>query len=131
MVSQIGSRNIFRIRKKNNDPETAGPDADPDGDGVKNLLEYALGGDPRAPGAAVLPQIDHEGSMAAIIFRRNPALSDIACVVQASGDLEDWSDVLYDSREDTQANNLDNMMRVEDPVTEQRRFLRLQVMLLE
>ena len=33
----------------NNDPDTTGPDADPDRDGTNNLLEWALGLDPNIP----------------------------------------------------------------------------------
>ena len=36
-----------------NDPSISGPDADPDGDGIPNLMEYAMGLDPKSPDANV------------------------------------------------------------------------------
>jgi hypothetical protein len=39
------------------DPAIIGPTANPSGDGVNNLLKYALNGDPTVPDDSVLPQI--------------------------------------------------------------------------
>ncbi len=113
------------------DQSVAGPEADPDEDGVKNLLEYALGMDPLQASRAGLPEVEYTEEGAAIVFHRDPNLSDIAYVVEASNDLEMWDEILYDSRENTQPNNQGDFMRIEDPSGEFRRFLRLRVILLE
>ncbi len=113
------------------DQSVAGPEADPDGDGVKNLVEYALGRDPLQASRAGLPEVEYTEEGAAIVFRRDPNLGDIAYVVEASNDLESWDEILYDSRENTQPNNQGDFMRIEDPSGEFRRFLRLRVILLE
>ena len=70
------------------------PDADPDGDGMPNLAEYALGTDPVSaadrPGPVVVPLAESE--RLAITFRRtgDPGL---LYEVLASGDLETWTPV--------------------------------------
>jgi hypothetical protein len=42
------------------DPAIIGPTADPDGDGINNLLEYALDADPTVADDSVLPEIGVE-----------------------------------------------------------------------
>ena len=113
------------------DESVAEPGADPDGDGVENLLEYAFGSDPMQPGRDDLPEIETGADWDAIIFRRNPDLVDIAYVVEASSDLNNWNEVVYDSRVDTQPNNQGDRMRIEHQSGDSRRFLRLRVKLLD
>ncbi len=78
-----------------NDPAVGGPGADPDGDGWSNLLEYALGSDPRAaglpPGA---PAAGRSGAYLTLTFQRNPALTDLTYAVEASADLGGtWTEI--------------------------------------
>ncbi len=47
----------------------AAPGADPDGDGSVNLLEYATGADPRAPGASLVSVAVRDGRLA-LVFPR-------------------------------------------------------------
>lgn len=47
----------------------AAPAADPDGDGAVNLLEYATGADPRAPGASPVSVVVRDGRLA-LVFPR-------------------------------------------------------------
>ena len=47
----------------------ASPSADPDGDGAANLLEYATGADPRAPGASPVSVVVRDGRLA-LVFPR-------------------------------------------------------------
>ncbi|MBC8012311.1 MAG: hypothetical protein H7067_19690, partial [Burkholderiales bacterium] len=73
-------------------------DADPDADGVVNLLEYALDSDPTLAEGGNLPTIstvaDGGQNYLAITFVRltNPA-SGITYTPQSSGDLADWTGV--------------------------------------
>jgi len=83
---------------------SAADNADPDGDGIPNLLEYALGIDPvigsGGNGPAALPvSITNDadpllaGRLALSLTLPNPNPTDISYVIQASGDLGTWADV--------------------------------------
>ncbi len=70
-----------------------GDNEDLDGDGLANVLEYALGTDPArfslAPAVSILRNPD--GSVQGrISFLRDPAKTDLTIVVESSGDLMDW-----------------------------------------
>ena len=62
-----------------------GPQADPDGDGRSNLLEYALTSDPLAPDASPLATGQASGRLT-ITFSRNPLRQDLRYTVEASPD---------------------------------------------
>lgn len=112
-------------------PAIAGADADPDRDGIKNLLEYALGTDPNiASGAiAVIPDIAQVsgGSYLRLTVTKNPNATDLVYRVVAGTDLLGWSDagLVIES-------NTPTILRVRDsqPFAGQpKRFLRLEVTL--
>lgn len=64
----------------------AGDRADPNRNGIINLLEYALGGDPLGPGStAVLPQLEFdENGRARLRFHRYASHDDLLMVVSAA-----------------------------------------------
>lgn len=68
------------------------PNADPDGDGVTNLAEYALGGDPaRNDAALILPSIKKVGSNYVFTFTRSDlSEQDTSQAVEFSDDLTVW-----------------------------------------
>ncbi len=61
-------------------PQLAGEDADPDGDGLLNLLEYAAGRDPlTADGSSILiTRWDSETGRFIVRFDKSPGVSDLA-----------------------------------------------------
>jgi hypothetical protein len=106
------------------------PTADPDADGLPNLLEYALGGTPTNPASAPLPTLQVSGvspqpTHLQLTFSRL-ADPDLTYEVQASADLLTWTDIWSS----TGAANLAGSVTVTDPTSlsgNPRRFVRLRV----
>jgi hypothetical protein len=74
----------------------SGPDsadnADPDGDGIPNLLEFVLGGSPLVPHSATAPRLEFADDEALFTFSRSEAsLGDVDLMVEVSSSLSDWS----------------------------------------
>jgi hypothetical protein len=69
-------------------------EADPDGDGLINFMEYALGAPPEAAGGSpeYLPYVEENqnGSMQ-YVYRRQMAATDLSYVVEISNDLINWN----------------------------------------
>ncbi len=110
----------------------AANNADPDGDGLPNLLEYALGSLPDAASSAATPVLEVSGvsplpSFLQLSFQRiaDPALT---YTVQGSSDLATWIDV-WSSTGSANANDTVSVDDTFDLATNSRRFLRLKVSL--
>ena len=73
-------------------PAISGDLADPDGDGIVNLLEYALAQEPQFSDHP--PAFTLEGGEMSITYRRNLFAPDIAYLVQKSSDFSDWQPAL-------------------------------------
>jgi fibronectin-binding autotransporter adhesin len=71
----------------------AGPTANPAGDGINNLLKYALGLNPNVASVAGLPAVSNAGGYLQMSFARNVAATDITYAVQASNDLATWTSI--------------------------------------
>ncbi|MCM2274391.1 MAG: immunoglobulin domain-containing protein [Candidatus Didemnitutus sp.] len=70
-----------------------GASADPDGDGITNLLEYALGLDPRVASNADVPTVAASASEWTFTYTRPADRSDVTYTVQTSTSLTTWTDV--------------------------------------
>ena len=112
-----------------------GDDADPDGDGIPNLLEYGTGGNPRLPGAGERPVAGVvtrvvNGSLQMVLtmdFRQAIAAPGITLTPEVSENLLLWSP--GPAAVATGAGNGTSVpMRVEVPAGDAReKFLRLKV----
>ncbi len=70
------------------------PGADPDNDGIKNLLEYVLGGNPTVSSQSILPTQDSSGANLVFTFTRSDASeTDTTQIFQYGTDLTGWTNV--------------------------------------
>jgi hypothetical protein len=74
------------------------PDADPENDGVTNLMEFLLNGNPGTSDAAILPDLDASGSNFVFTFnRRDDAEAGSTLIFQYGSSLSGWTDVAIDN----------------------------------
>ena len=75
-------------------PILSSPEADPDGDGLVNLVEYALGSNPNAKDAGTaLPTTAAADGQLEYLVNLDSSLGDVNCTVQSSTDLVVWQDI--------------------------------------
>jgi subtilisin-like proprotein convertase family protein len=75
------------------DPNISGPNADPDGDGRVNLLEYALGGNPTTSDTTGNPTITRVGDLVYFEFKIDTTKADLTYIAECSADLQNWQTV--------------------------------------
>lgn len=145
----------FTTTAERNNAAISGATADPAKSGVSNLMRYALGLARATEPAATMPVFvttavsagnggsAANGAVMGLRFRYDPGLVDLTYRVEASADLSDWSEVVFDSRADALPALVDGWMQVDDDVKigaggtggvggaseVGRRFLRLRVLL--
>lgn len=118
------------------------PGADPNNDGVANLLAYAFDLDPLAPASAAdlpaltLDTITSGGPWLSLLYRENTRAADLVYTVNSSSDLAAWTSVvpdginavseIADADPDGDGGAILRRMRVR--FTGDRRFLRLAVL---
>ncbi|HLS28600.1 MAG TPA: hypothetical protein VK041_08105, partial [Opitutales bacterium] len=113
-------------------PSISGPNADPDGDGITNLLEYAFGGNPLDSDRSILPftaTAEEGGEEYLTITFTRPSDIDLSYEIEASGDLDVWGGgaVLFDSIAHGDG-TITETYRDSEPIGESgRRFLRVHV----
>lgn len=68
------------------------PGADPENDGLENLLEYVLNGDPSQSDPTILPDLDASGANFVFSFtRREESAGDTSQVFEYGSDLSGWT----------------------------------------
>lgn len=113
----------------------AAPDADPDADGLANLLEYAFGHEPRQPETDGLPTvapIEIAGAkFLAVTHSQRQPVGDLRYEVQASNDLVHWNAAATEEAAMADHGATATVtVRDSAPITaESRRFLRIAVSL--
>jgi autotransporter-associated beta strand protein len=119
---------IDQFESRASDPLVAGELADPDGDGIPNLTEYALGTEPELPSTSGIIQemvpID-EAYYLRLTIPRNPDATDVTFTVQTTSDLtepDSWTDIDTVVETDEPA-----LLVVRDTLGGPLRFIRLRV----
>ena len=75
-----------------------GPAADPDFDGISNLLEFVLGGNPLVSSTDKLPELDASGTNFVFTFQReDDSEAEVVLTFQHGTDLAGWTDVAIDA----------------------------------
>lgn len=113
------------------DANVSAPVADPDGDGVVNLMEYALALDPLQAGSEHLPVGDYlqqnGNSVFVFSFVRANAARDITYTVEVSDDLLAWQDSTLPMETVDQGNGT-STVRLSIPLPAvSKRFMRLRI----
>jgi autotransporter-associated beta strand protein len=111
------------------DPAVSGLMATPFGDGIPNVLRFALGVSGGDPVSHALPHLTPD-IPPVFRFPYDPGLTGLVWTVQATNDLSDWSqaDILFNSAANPSLPDPDGMLAISDPHPgNQRRFYRLAV----
>ncbi|MBL9117647.1 MAG: PQQ-dependent sugar dehydrogenase [Verrucomicrobiaceae bacterium] len=105
-------------------PAVSGELADPDNDGMNNLLEYAFGSPPKAAGKSSVELSAVGATTMTVDLEINPAATDVLIVAETSVNLTSWS-----SANITYQNLGGNEWRATVPklAGEQKRFVRIAV----
>ena len=109
--------------------EVAGDAADPDKDGISNLLERAFGGDPNIADPSILPRIDPDAPLLSIIYRKARLAEDLVYEVQESTDLSptEWSMATGDETPISDNGTVETLRFTAPVSSASKKFLRVRV----
>jgi len=110
-----------------NNDAISGNNADPDNDGIVNLMERAFDGDPNSPDPIILPRIDPTQPPLSIIFRKAKAATDLSIEIQESTDLVQWQTVADTSVLVSQDSSSETRRFTTSSAAGDRRFVRLKI----
>lgn len=136
-ITSFADWRSLRFGPEEKDVESiSGPQADPDNDGIPNLLEYALARDPTAPSRKNLPtpiieEFEEELYLTFTYTRIKPA-ADLEFIVETSHDMADWrtDETVVANIEDLGSRERITVRDTQPWDSTASRFLRLRVNLL-
>jgi hypothetical protein len=103
------------------------PTGDLDGDGVSNLLEYALNLDPVTPDAVGLPRVGREANFITLTYTQVTTATDIGYAVEQSSNLVSWATANTQDEIVSTAGNVQTIKAKIDISTSTRLFVRLRI----
>lgn len=112
------------------DPTMSGEQASPAGDGISNLMKYAMKLDPKSSGVANMPRSSAQDGYLTLTYRRNKLASDLTYTVQVTSDLTsaEWQDAgVVISQTDEGEYWVVTVRDVQPMHNQSRRFMRLKV----
>jgi len=112
------------------DPSISGPNADPYGSGVKNLVAYALQLDPTTAQTSNVPHATNQNGHLSLAYVVPAAVTDVTFIVEVSTDLQTWhTGTGYTALALSVTGPSGQTMIVRDtlPSTATKRFMRLRV----
>ena len=112
------------------DPAISGDSADPDQDGIPNLMEYALALDPLSADANRLPSTSQQAGYLTMTYRLNKQATDVLVIIEVSADLtaNSWFPVAVETGRVDMGSYWQVTVRDSIPTSNAlQRFMRLQV----
>jgi hypothetical protein len=112
------------------DPTMSGEQASPAGDGISNLMKYAMKLDPKSNGVANLPRSSAQNGYLNLTYRRNKLASDLTYTVQVTSDLTsaEWQDAgVVISQSDEGEYSMVTVRDIQPMHNQSKRFMRLKV----
>ena len=93
VTARYSSWRKARFAWQDNFTTTSDPLTDADGDGCSNLMEYAFATLPTDPSSRLQPNISLHGQEIQFHFWRDPNKIDLHIAVEASSDLQQWTEI--------------------------------------
>ncbi len=90
-MKPFGNWQVQAFGANSSNPAIAGPNANPAGDGIVNLLKYAFNSNPLVPFTGELPTVTKSGGNLVLTFLKNDAATDLTYTVLQSTDLATWT----------------------------------------
>jgi hypothetical protein len=120
---------VFTSEEQAN-PSMSDEQASPAGDGISNLMKYAMKLDPKSSGVANLPRSSARDGHLTLTFRRNKLASDLTYTVQVTSDLTsaEWQDAGVVISQTDEGEFWMVTVRDDEPMhNHSKRFMRLKV----
>jgi N-acetylneuraminic acid mutarotase len=107
-------------------PTVSGENADPNHNGLTNLLDYAFTNDPRAVTTKFRPFALREQTTVSLVYPQSVSATDLTCTLEQSSSLANWT-VASPANLTLSDDGVTRLIKSQVPISEQRQFLRLRV----